>query len=534
VPAHPVAHPASGGTVAVYVPHRALLTAAAMLAVLMQALDSTIANVALPYMQGALSASADEITWVLTSYVIAAAIMTAPVGWMAVRFGRKRLFIACLVGFTVTSMLCGAAQSLEQIVLFRLLQGMCGAALVPLSQATMLDIYPFERRPQAMAIFGMGVMLGPILGPTIGGYLTDWYNWRWVFYVNLPFGILAIAGIAVFLPKAPARPELRFDWTGFVVLALGVGSLQMMLDRGQDQDWFGAREIVIEAVLAALGLYLFVVHMLTAEKPFLAPAVFRDRNFVCCMSLMFSVQLVMMSSSALLAPYLQNLAGYPVSAAGIALAPRGIGTAVGMFLASRLAGLDQRKLMACGLLLLGWSLYQMSGWTPDIAERSLMSTLVIQGFGIGLVFNPMTVVAFTTLPPSLRGDATSLQALGRNIAAAIGISVTSFMLARSTQALHQDIGAHVTPFNRALQVGGMIGKYWIWGPAPGAAVTPQAGTAMLNQVVSQQATIIAYNNDYRMMTLVVIPPLILLLMMRRAPRRAPAGTTGGPAAAEAD
>src|ERR1700758_2926748 len=197
------------------VPYRGLITASAMLAMFMQTLDSTIANVALPYMQGSMSASSDEITWVLTSYVIAAAIMTAPVGWMAVRFGRKKLFITCVAGFTIASMMCGAAQSLEQLVAFRLLQGMCGAAIAPLSQATMLDIYPFSRRAQAMAIFSMGVTMGPIMGPTLGGYLTDAYSWRWVFSVTLPFGILAVTGLALFMPSAPARPHLRFSWYGF-------------------------------------------------------------------------------------------------------------------------------------------------------------------------------------------------------------------------------------------------------------------------------------------------------------------------------
>ena len=215
------------------VPHRTLITLCVMMGNLMQSLDASIANVSLPYMQGTLSTSADEITWVLTSYVIAAAIMTAPVGWMAVRFGRKNLHVACMAGFVVASMLCGMADTLEQMVVFRFLQGMCGAALVPLSQATMLDIYPFERRAQAMAIFGMGVMVGPITGPTLGGYLTEMYNWRYVFYVNLPFGILAVTGLLIFLPKAVPRTELRFDWTGFAVLAMGVGALQLMLDRGQ-------------------------------------------------------------------------------------------------------------------------------------------------------------------------------------------------------------------------------------------------------------------------------------------------------------
>src|ERR1700712_3493119 len=442
------------------VPNRGLITAFAMMATLMQVLDSTIANVALPYMQGSLGTTSDEITWVLTSYVIAAAIMTAPVGWMAQRFGRKNLFIICLAGFTVSSMLCGAAQSLPQMVVFRLMQGICGAALVPLSQATMLDIYPYAQRAQAMAIFGMGVMLGPIQGPTLGGYLTDAYNWRYVFYVNVPVGIVAITGLLIFLPKAPVRPELSFDWTGFGVLALGVGSLQLMLDRGQDQDWFTSREIIVEAVLAGLGLYLFVVHMFTAERPFLPLAIFRDPNFTAAMLMMFCTGAVLQASSALLAPYLQNLAGYPVATAGLTMAPRGLGTMVSMQVASRLSKhYDQRKIMAAGLLLLGWTFHSMSLWTPDVSQHTMLLTLLLQGCALGLIFNPMTVMAFATLPVNLRGDATALQALSRNLGAAIGISVLSFMLTRNTQISHADIAAYVTPFNRMLQ-DQVVAQYW--------------------------------------------------------------------------
>jgi DHA2 family multidrug resistance protein len=492
-------------------PHRALLTGAVMLATLMQVLDSTIANVALPYMQGSLSASWEEVTWILTSYVIAAAIMTAPVGWMAVRFGRKNLFIACLAGFTITSMMCGAAQTLEQMILFRVLQGVCGAALVPLSQATMLDIYPFEQRAQAMAIFGMGIMVGPIAGPTLGGYLTDLYNWRFVFYVNLPFGILAILGVALFMPRTPVRAELKFDWTGFGVLAVGIGCLQLMLDRGSELDWFSSREIVVEAVLAGLGLYLFAVHMFTAEKPFIAPAVFRDRNFTSCMLLMFFTGTILMSSAALMAPYLQTLAGYPVSAAGLAMAPRGLGVMTGMMFASRVGRrFDQRKLMAAGLVVLGMSMHEMSSWTPDIAQGRLMLTLIVQGFAMGCIFNPMTVMAFTTLPAHLRGDATALQALARNIGSAVGISVTSLLLTRSEQVSHEEISAVVTPFHRALQGHGVVGQFL----DPASA----SGAQMLDMMVNRQAQIVAYANDYRLMTWVVVPPLLLLLCMRRAGR----------------
>src|SRR5450755_4243413 len=249
--------------------HRAMITACVIGATVLQSLDQTIANVALPYMQGSFSASYDEITWVLTAYITAAAIMTAPVGWLAARFGRKRLFVTCIIGFTITSMLCGAAQTLEQIVAFRLMQGVCSAALVPLSQAILFDIYPTERRGFAMAVWGMGVMIGPILGPMLGGYLTEMYDWRFVFYINLPFGVLATLGLAFFMPRSFGNFNLRFDWIGFGVLSLGIGGLQMMLDRGQDQDWFTSTEVIVEAVLGALGIYLFVVHMITAKKPFI-------------------------------------------------------------------------------------------------------------------------------------------------------------------------------------------------------------------------------------------------------------------------
>jgi DHA2 family multidrug resistance protein len=492
-----------------------LITACATLAMLMQTLDSTIANVALPYMQGSMSASTDEITWVLTSYVIAAAIMTAPVGWMARRFGRKKLFIGSLAGFTIASMACGAAQSLEQLVVFRLLQGMCGAAIAPLSQATMLDIYPFSRRAQAMAIFSMGVTMGPVMGPTLGGYLTDAFNWRYVFYVNLPFGILAMVGLALFMPKSQPQANLRFSWYGFGMLAMGCGALQLMLDRGQELDWFSSREILIEAVIAGTGFYLFIVHMITSDRPFLSLGLFTDRNFSSGMVMVFCVSSVMLASGVLLAPYLQNLAGYPVDTAGWAMAPRGIGTMASMFLASRLGMLvDQRKIMAVGLVILGGALFQMSTWTPDVTQADMMLTLVLQGFAMGLVFNPLSVMAYTTLTPQLRGEGTAMQSLSRNIGSAIGVSVTSFTLTRGVQTTHADIAAGITPFDRVLQMGDPVSR--LLDPAT------RHGAAMLDQMIDHQARIIAYNNDYRLMMLTIVPPLLLLGFMRRHARVAPA------------
>jgi MFS transporter, DHA2 family, multidrug resistance protein len=494
------------------VPNRFLITVCAMIATLMQALDSTIANVALPYMQGSLSATSDQITWVLTSYIVAAAIMTAPVGWMAARFGRKNLFIACLVGFTFASMLCGVAQSLEEMVLFRLLQGMFGAALVPLSQATMLDIYPVEQRGSAMALWGVGVMVGPILGPTLGGYLTDLYNWRYVFYVNLPFGILATAGLVLFLPKAESKAGLRFDWLGFGVLALGLGSFQLMLDRGQDQNWFGSREIIIEAVLAALGTYLFVVHLVTAEKPFLPPRVFRDRNFAASLAVMFSVGMILLASSALLAPWLQVLAGYPVAAAGLILAPRGFGTMAAMLISGRMANrIDPRLLMAFGILLLSYSLWRQTEWTPDVDQWTVIYNTMIQGAGLGFVFIPLQVIAFATLAPELRTDATSLLSLLRNVGSAVGVSATFALLSRNTQIAHAELAAHITPFSSLAR-----------GTDPASQLLDPAtakGAALLDTMINHQASIIAYLDDFKAMLLVSLPSMLLLLLMRR-PRAA--------------
>jgi DHA2 family multidrug resistance protein len=485
-----------------------IITLCTVGATLMQALDQTIANVALPYMQGSLSATYDEITWVLTSYITAAAIMTAPVGWLSSRFGRKYLFITCLVGFTVTSMMCGAAQSLPQMVVFRLLQGVFGAALVPLSQSTMMDIYPPEQRGTAMAIWGVGVMVGPILGPTLGGYLTEMYNWRYVFYINLPFGILATLGLLFFMPRSFGNFNLRFDWIGFAVLSLGIGGLQMMLDRGQDQDWFTSREVITEAVLGGVGIYLFVVHMITAKKPFIPPVLFRDRNFSAGLVLMFTTGTVLVSSSSLMAPWLQNLANYPVETAGLIMAPRGIGTMVAMMTGGRLSNkMDPRILMAGGILALSWSMWEMTGWTPDIAQWRIIVVIMVQGAGIGFVFLPLQVLAFATLPPQYRTDGASLFSLFRNVGAAVGVSVTSALLSHNTQVLHEQIGASVTPFNRALQDGGAIARAWNPLQAHGAAA--------LDGMINQQAQIIAYIDDYRMMIFTTLPSLLLLLLMHR-------------------
>ena len=324
--------------------HRALLTVCVMLATIMQALDTTIANVALPYMQGSLSATLDQVNWVLTSYIVAAAIAMPVTGFLVARYGRKAVFLGAVAGFTVASVLCGIAASLEQMVLFRLLQGIFGAPLVPMSQSVLLDSYPKEQHGSAMAIWGVGVMVGPILGPTLGGYLTDTYNWRWVFYINLPVGILTFVGLSAYLSDS-ARRTVNFDWFGFLALSIAIGSFQMMLDRGEQLDWFSSPEIVIEFVVAGLALYMFLVHTFTAEEPFIDPRMFNDRNFSLGLALIFMVGIILLATLALLTPYLQNLMGYPVLTAGMVLAPRGMGTMVAMMLLGRLINRVDARLL---------------------------------------------------------------------------------------------------------------------------------------------------------------------------------------------
>jgi MFS transporter, DHA2 family, multidrug resistance protein len=495
---------------------RTIITICVMLATLMQALDSTIANVALPYMQGTLSANSDQISWVLTSYVVAAAIMTAPVGWMSGRFGTKNVLMVSLIGFTATSMLCGVAGSIGEMVIFRFLQGVFGAALVPLSQSTLLNIYPLEKRGSAMSIWGMGVMLGPILGPTLGGYLTDLYNWRYVFFVNLPFGIAATVGIILFMRDEGDRKVPGFDWLGFGILALALAGLQLALDRGETKDWFGSNEIIVEAVVAGLAFYLFTVHMLTSKKPLLPKAIFADRNMLSAMLMMFLVGLVLLSSSALMAPYLQNLSGYSVRSAGLEMAPRGFGTMASMMICGRIGTrIDVRLQILTGIGLLLTSLYWMTSWTPDVSSSWIITVIVVQGAGLGLVFMPLQMIAFATLSPTLRGDGAAAMSLTRNIGMAIGTSVTSAIVAQMTQYEHAELSYYVTPFAHVFTSGAM------------ALVDPRTphGAMMMNQMINRQASIIGYGDAFRALMMSSVPCILLLFLMRKPkapPKKDPA------------
>lgn len=513
--AAPAAAPANaqGFPAAGEVRHRGMITVSIMLATIMQVLDTTIANVALPSMQGSLGAAQDTVTWVLTSYIVAAAIMTPVTGWLSDRFGRKRLFLTSVAGFTLASLLCGAAGSLEQMVVFRVLQGMFGAALVPLSQSVLLDINPKERHGQAMAMWGAGIMVGPIVGPSLGGWLTDVMDWRWVFYINLPVGLLAFFGILAFMPEAGRRAR-RFDFFGFAMLSLAVGAFQMMLDRGEQIDWFAAAEIWIEAGLALSAIWVFVIHTLTARDGFLDPQIFRDRNLLTGLVFIFLIGIVLLASMALLPPLLQNLMGYPTVTTGLVLAPRGVGTMIAMVLVGRLVRrIDARLLILAGLLLTAWSLWRMTGFTIEMGQGPIITTGIVQGFGMGLVFVPLSTLAFATLEPRFRTDAASLFSLMRNLGSSVGISVVTTLLAQNTQVNHAALAEHVTPFNPALDALAADGRaIGILGSEGAQAL------GLLNAEITRQAAMIAYLDDFKLMMFVTLAAIPMLLLLRR-PRR---------------
>ncbi|HEX8232838.1 MAG TPA: DHA2 family efflux MFS transporter permease subunit [Caulobacteraceae bacterium] len=496
--------------------NKGFITASIMLAAVMQTLDTTIANVALPHIQGSVSASQDQIVWVLTSYIVAAAIMTPMTGYLTDRFGIKTVFLWSVAGFTLASMLCGAAQNLEQLVLFRLLQGVGGAALMPLTQAVLFSINPPEKYGQAMGTFGMAVILGPLLGPVLGGWLTENYSWRWVFYINLPIGLAALFGIFTFLPSRAHPNPPKFDFFGYGTLALAIASLQLMMDRGQQNDWFQSPETFAEAGVAALMAYLFLVHTFTAERPFFSKALFRDRNFVSATVASLAIMGVLFGSLALVPPMMQHLYGYPVLTTGIITMPRGLGTMLSMLLVGRLMGrIDPRLLMAIGLVFMAHSFWEMSHFTLEMGSWPFVWTGFEQGAAMGLVFVPLSAVGFGTVPGHLRVEATTVYNIARNIGGSIGISIMTALLVQNQQKIHAGLASHVRPYNPILRPPFFASD----------VLTSERGLSMLNGVISKQAAFISYLNDFWLMAIVCLGLLPVLLLMQK-PRRA-AGAAAG-------
>jgi DHA2 family multidrug resistance protein len=489
-----------------------------MMAAIIQIIDTTIANVALPHMQGSMSASQDKISWVLTSYIMATAIAMPLTGWVAGRIGRKRLLIISVSGFTLTSMACGASFTLQEMIVFRVLQGMFGASLVPISQALLLDTFPVQKHARAMGIWGIGVMVAPILGPTVGGWLTEYYSWRWVFYINVPFGILSLLGVIALAKESPRDKERPFDLFGFMLLTVAIVSLQLMLDRGASKYWFESGEIVFELILALMALYLFIVHMFTHKNGYIDPRLFRDRNFSLGLVFMFILGVIMLATMALFPPYLQTLLGYPVFDTGLILAPRGIGTMLAMWVCGWImerALITPRYLIMIGLMLIAITTWQMTKFTINVTQPMIIWTGFFQGFGLGFIFVPMTTLAFATLDPLLRTEATSIFGLVRTIGSSIGISIVMAQLASNLQREHALLTEHITLFNPLLQHSS-IAQFW--------DIHTSQGLALLEGEVTRQALQLAYADDFRLifiMALLAMPAALLL----RSPEQSDAASS---------
>lgn len=483
---------------------RNLITFTVMLGTFMTILDSTIANVALPHMQPSLGAAADSIAWVLTSYIVATAITTPLTGWLSDRIGRRTLFLWSVAAFTLASIACGLATSLPEMVLYRLLQGASGAVIAPVSQAFILDAWPRARQGQALALFGVGIMVGPILGPVIGGWLTDRFDWRWVFFINLPFGILTILLAAACLP-APAGPGRRFDLPGFALLAIGLAALQLALDRGHQLDWLQAWEIRLELGLAIACLWAFAVHVATAKNGLISRALLLDRNVMLGFLFIAIVGMLLVATTALTPTMLQTLYGYSVVDAGLLQMPRGIGMAAAMFMAGRLIGrLPPRPLILAGILFTALGLWISTGLAPAMPAAPFVLSAALQGFGMGLVFVPLNTIAFSTLPTLLRTEASAFYMLMRNIGGAIGVSLAVTLLARQGQVSHMDLAGPITPYAQPLA-------------NPDLADATPIGTAMLaslDAVINGQALLIAYLDVFWLMVWITLAMLPLLWLLK--------------------
>ncbi|HDU7890465.1 DHA2 family efflux MFS transporter permease subunit [Legionella pneumophila] len=484
---------------------RWIITIAIMTATLMQVLDTTIVNVALPHMQGALGASPDEITWTLTSYLVASAIFMPLTGYFTDRFGRKAYLLLSIIGFTITSALCGAATSIVQMVVFRLLQGIFGAGLVPLSQAILTDIFPDNERGKAMAIWGMGVMVGPILGPSLGGYLTDIASWRWTFYVNIPFGIAAALMVFHFVPDT-LKKERKMDWVGMILIALAVGSIQYVLDRGNQMDWFAALDIRTATFLGLISLCGFITYSLKNKSNTLFDlSIFQDRNFVLSSILLAVLGLGMYGTMVIQPQMLQGLLNYPVLIAGLIMAPRGIASMFSMMIVGKFINqIQPRWLISIGVLLSALGIYITTHYSQDISLAWLIWPLVLQGFGLGLIFVPLSSIAFSTLPVSSRAEAAGLYSLLRTIGSSVGISITITFLSRHTQMAWNQIGGSIQLYNPALTE---YLRPWHF-----KATDPQAAALLVNEL-SKQSLMLSYINTFAfiMWSFLIMLPFVLLL-----------------------
>ena len=487
---------------------RRLIMIFIMAAAVMNQVDTTIANVALPHIQGSTSASREQIGWVLTSYIVSAAIFTPLTGWLAGRIGRKRLMQVSILLFTAASGLCGLASSIEQLIVFRFLQGVAGSALVPMSQATLLDINPREQHGKAMAIFSLAAIVGPLFGPLLGGYLTSNFSWRWCFYINLPLGLFSWIGLAAVMPEIPGDRESKLDFFGFGLLALAIGAFQLLLDRGQLLDWYESTEIWLETVLCVTCLYLYVVHSLTAKKPFVSLAVFADRNFVVASLVSFFLGVMIYSPMALLPQMLEGLMGYPIMEVGYTMAPRAFGVLIATLLVGRIINrVDFRWMILSGLACNAMAMYLMSGMSLQADNTPLILSGVVQGMGSSLIFVPLSTIAFATLAPALRNEATSINTLTRNLGASVGIAVIQAMTVRNAATVQSRLSEGVTPDNPAV-------RYAL----PDFDPTLPESAALLAREMERQALMVSFVDAFWAIFVVALLAGSLVFLLK-APKR---------------
>ena len=486
---------------------RPFILVAIILWSLLTVLDSATASITLPHMQGSLSATQDQVSWVMTAFFVAVVITVPLTGELSARIGRKRLLLISVSGFTIAAICVAQSTSLPEIVVFRFIQGCFGAGLIPMGQATLLDTYPSDEIGMAMGWRSMGITMGMCVGPLIGGYVTEYLDWRWGFYVNLPISVAAVVMIFFFVPESTRRRDDPLNWFGFLMLAIGLGSLQLMLNQGQRMDWFASAEIVAAAAVAAVSLYLFAVHWRLARRPFIDPAIFKDRNLSTTLVLVFAIVWPEFSTIVLLPAFMQDVGGFPVSDAGKVMAVR----AAGIMLISVVAGrmlqrFEPRPIIALGVLLIAAAEWQMSLFTPDVSLSFILVTAAIFGAGVGFAIVPLNVTAFYTLAPDRRGLATSVYSLATMLGASTGISVMVTLLVASAQANHSILVEHLTPYNEVIRHG-FLPLSW--------SLADPAGLAVAAEEINRQALMIAYVNDFRILALLTLISLPLVYFIRK-------------------
>lgn len=475
------------------------------------AMTVTIANVALPRIQGALSATTDEIALVVTFNIIATAVATPVTGWLASRFSRRNILLAAISLFTLSTLLCGMATNLEALVFFRILQGAFAAPLAPISQSFLYTTYPRAQHGMAMAIFGTGVVLGPVIAPVFGGYLTEFLSWRWVFFMIVPMGILSLIGVLIFIKDNSQSSKTPLDWTGFITLAIAIASFQYMLDRGERNDWFESEQIIILTVIGGLAFYIFISHSLTHDQPFLNPVLLRDRNYVLALVIVFVFGMLNFTPMVLLPPLLQNLRGYPDAIIGILLGARGVGTLFAFMLMVKANKIDPRYTLFIGFLMQGLAGWYMAQFSLNLTTFDVLWTSALQGFGVGLIWVPLTVVAFYSLDPKYAAEAASFFHLIRNFGSSLFISVSVAVVLRSAKVSYADISEQVSPNNVALNLQESIYTFW--------SIDSTGAMAAMSSEIGRQAAMIGYINAFYLFAWVAFAacPLVFLAKLRRGP-----------------